>query len=51
MVLKKSFIGRHNFENILSVFIVCKLIGLTDKQIINSINSFNQLPHRLEQLF
>ena len=47
--LKKIFIGRHNYENILSVFIVCRLIGLTDKQIINSINSFNQLPHRLEQ--
>ena len=29
---------------------MCRLIGLTDKQIINSINSFDQLPHRLEQI-
>ena len=48
--LKKSFIGKHNYENILSAILVCKTLGLNDKQIINSINSFKQLEHRLELL-
>jgi len=48
--LRKSFSGKHNYENILSAFLVCKTMGLNDKQIINSINSFKQLQHRLELL-
>ena len=46
--LKKSFIGKHNYENILSASLVCKTLGLNDKEIIKSINSFKQLQHRLE---
>lgn len=48
--LKNSFSGKHNYENILSAVLVCKTLGLNDKQIINSINSFKQLQHRLELL-
>lgn len=48
--LKKSIIGKHNYENILSAFVVCKIMELNDQKIINSINSFNYLPHRLELL-
>ena len=42
--------GKHNYENILSAFITCKLCGLDHKEIIDSINIFPSLPHRLEEL-
>ena len=49
--INNSFlIGNHNYENILAAFITCKLCGLNKKSIINSINKFKSLPHRLEKL-
>ena len=42
--------GTHNYENILSAFIACKLCGLKNESIIKSINVFRPLPHRLEKI-
>jgi UDP-N-acetylmuramoylalanine--D-glutamate ligase len=49
--IKNSLLkGKHNYENILSAFIACNLCGLNKKSIINSINTFKSLPHRLEKI-
>ncbi len=49
--ISKSLLkGQHNYENILSAFIACKLCGLENESITNSINAFNPLPHRLEEI-
>ena len=42
--------GIHNYENILAAFTTCKICGLSKKSIIDSINKFKFLPHRLEKL-
>ena len=49
-IKNSSLKGKHNYENILSAFIVSQLCGLDKKSIINSINKFKSLPHRLEKL-
>ena len=43
--------GKHNYENILSAFIACTLCGLENESIIDSINIFDSLPHRLEEVY
>ena len=49
--IKNSLLkGLHNYENILSVFLTSKLCGLDKNLILNSINSFNPLPHRMEKI-
>ena len=45
-----SLKGSHNYENILSAFLACKLYGIEDKSIIKNINTFKTLPHRLERI-
>ena len=49
--IKNSLLkGLHNYENILSVFLASKLCGLDKNLILNSINLFNPLPHRMEKI-
>ena len=50
-ISQSSLKGKHNHENILSAFITCTLCGLEKEAIINSINTFNSLPHRLEEVY
>ena len=42
--------GIHNYENIAAASIVSNLCGVTKKSIINSINNFEPLSHRLEKI-
>lgn len=42
--------GKHNWQNIATVFAVAKKVGLSNSQIINSIKSFKTLEHRIEEV-
>ena len=42
--------GNHNYENILAASIVSKLCGVTNKSMIETINHFKSLSHRLEKI-
>ncbi len=51
LVLKSiNLLGAHNRDNALLAASVCSIIGIADEDIINSIASFNSLPHRLEHV-
>ena len=43
--------GKHNYENILSAFLACKLCGLKNESIIEGIHKFKPLSHRVEKIF
>jgi UDP-N-acetylmuramoylalanine--D-glutamate ligase len=45
-----KLIGTHNHENIAAASIVSNLCGIKEKSIINSINNFKPLSHRLEKI-
>ena len=45
-----KLIGNHNFENITAASIVSDLCGVNEKSMINTINNFIPLPHRLEKI-
>lgn len=45
-----KLIGTHNYENIAAASIVSNLCGVKEKSIINSINNFKPLSHRLEKI-
>lgn len=40
--------GIHNYENIMSVVIVCNILNINKEIIIEFLKSFNGVPHRLE---
>lgn len=42
--------GEHNKQNIVGAYIICKKIGLSNEQIIDSIKSFKGLEHRIEKV-
>jgi len=46
--LPRSLKGKHNLLNIMAAINVCKLIGVPDSNIIDSIGSFKGLEHRIE---
>lgn len=43
-----KLLGRHNLENIAAATLVAKKFGADDQTIIETVKSFNGLPHRLE---
>ena len=47
---ERNIIGRHNLTNIMAVFAVVNILGLSNKEASNSINSFEPLEHRLEHV-
>tara|TARA_Y100001970_G_scaffold7888_1_gene9021 strand:- start:3211 stop:4527 length:1317 start_codon:yes stop_codon:yes gene_type:complete len=49
-IKNSELLGNHSYENILAAFIACELCGLNQSSIINTINKFKFLPHRLEKL-
>ena len=46
----ENLLGDHNRENIAAAFAVCRALGLTSKQIIDRLSSFQNLPHRMQYL-
>lgn len=44
----RNLIGRHNLSNIMAVFAVVNVLGLSNKEASKSINEFIPLEHRLE---
>jgi UDP-N-acetylmuramoylalanine--D-glutamate ligase len=46
----KSLQGLHNQENIAASFAVCRIMGLSAKQIIAAIEQFHGLPHRMQYI-
>ncbi|MBI5893589.1 MAG: UDP-N-acetylmuramoyl-L-alanine--D-glutamate ligase [Deltaproteobacteria bacterium] len=40
--------GMHNIENIMAVIAAAKICGVSDKDILATVNAFNVLPHRIE---
>lgn len=47
---KRKLIGLHNLKNIMVVLLISKLLGLDINRVINIINSFKPLEHRLEMV-
>jgi len=47
---KTKLFGKHNYENIAVASIVSDLCGIKEKSMINTINNFIPLPHRLEKI-
>lgn len=45
-----NLIGRHNKENIVAAYAVCRSLGLKPNEIINQLNSFQGLKHRMQNL-
>ena len=43
--------GNHNFQNLLLAIAAARKIGLSAKNIKNSLSSYKQLPHRLETIY
>lgn len=41
-------LGKHNLQNVMPVIVAGRLVGLTNDQIAQAIQSFKPLPHRLE---
>ena len=48
--LKPKIVGEHNFQNISMAVAVCKSLGVSEKVIIEAINSFVGVPRRYELL-
>ncbi|KDO03266.1 UDP-N-acetylmuramoylalanine--D-glutamate ligase [Rickettsia tamurae subsp. buchneri] len=46
----KNLQGLHNYENIAASYAVAKIIGVEPKKIIESISSFQSLPHRMQYI-
>lgn len=44
----RNLIGRHNLSNVMAVFAVVSILGLSNKEASKSINEFVPLEHRLE---
>ena len=51
ITIPNSLIGPHNAENIAVAYAVAKALMVESKNIINSLNSFIGLPHRMELFF
>jgi len=45
---KRKLKGTHNLLNIMAAINACKILDIPDISIINGINSFDTLPHRIE---
>ena len=43
----KYLLGTHNYQNIMFAYAICKSINVDDNVIINTINNFEPLPHRI----
>lgn len=43
-----KFIGKTNYENILAVILVSKILGVREENLIKGLKDFKGLPHRLE---
>ena len=43
----KYLMGIHNYQNIMFVYAICKCLNIDDNIIINTINNFKPLPHRI----
>ena len=43
----KYLIGTHNYQNIMFAYAICKSMNIDDNVIINTINNFEPLPHRI----
>lgn len=46
----RNIIGKHNLSNIMAVLAVVNILGLSNKEASKSINSFEPLEHRLENV-
>ncbi|WP_040257641.1 UDP-N-acetylmuramoyl-L-alanine--D-glutamate ligase [Rickettsia hoogstraalii] len=46
----KNLQGAHNYENIAASYAVAKIIGVESKKILESISSFQSLPHRMQYI-
>ncbi|MDE8610848.1 UDP-N-acetylmuramoyl-L-alanine--D-glutamate ligase [Rickettsia felis] len=46
----KNLQGTHNCENIAASYAVAKIIGVESKKILESISSFQSLPHRMQYI-
>ncbi len=44
----RNLIGKHNLSNIMAVFAVVNLLGLSNREASKSVNEFKPLEHRLE---
>jgi UDP-N-acetylmuramoylalanine--D-glutamate ligase len=44
----KHLLGEHNYENILTAYVICKKLGIEPQEIVKHIHSFTGLPHRIE---
>jgi UDP-N-acetylmuramoylalanine--D-glutamate ligase len=51
IIVPNSLIGPHNAENIAVAYAAAKALNVEIKSIINSLNSFIGLPHRMELFF
>jgi UDP-N-acetylmuramoylalanine--D-glutamate ligase len=47
-VVNPGLLGRHNQENIVAGFAICRALGVTGEQIISSTISFKGLDHRMQ---
>ena len=43
----KYLIGTHNYQNIMFSYAICKYLNIDENIIINTINNFEPLPHRM----
>ena len=43
----KYLIGTHNYQNIMFAYAICKYLNVDENIIINTINNFEPLPHRM----
>ena len=50
LLFNKNLQGVHNCENIAASYAVAKIIGLEPKKILDSIRSFQSLPHRMQYI-
>ncbi|MCC8467160.1 MAG: UDP-N-acetylmuramoyl-L-alanine--D-glutamate ligase [Rickettsia endosymbiont of Eriopis connexa] len=46
----KNLQGIHNYENIAASYAVAKIMGVESKKILESISSFQSLPHRMQYI-
>lgn len=47
-LINKTFFGLHSWENVLAVLGVASVLNLPFKKVVKAVNSFSNLPHRLE---
>ncbi|WCR57134.1 UDP-N-acetylmuramoyl-L-alanine--D-glutamate ligase [Rickettsia asembonensis] len=50
LFFNKNLQGTHNYENIAASYAVAKIIGVESKKILESISSFQSLPHRMQYI-